>query len=188
MSNSLGYLAAIANITGFVLYLRAIHNTGSSSAVGWFLSAVLALSAAIAQFTVSGSFAGSASYFFGAACCASVFLFSAKRGLSVVRADKVTAALALVVALLAFSFPAVSIYFLCCYYLLTYSVFFRAIAAGTKEPVHPWLIWCASAVLQLLSLRLSDASAQSYILPLTNLTCWSGVALLAVRSHRMFRL
>lgn len=184
MESSLGYLAAIANITGFVLYLRAMHNAGSSSAVGWFLSAVLALSAAVAQFTVSGSFAGSASYFFGAACCASVFLFSAKRGLSVVRADKLTAAVALVVALLAFSFPAVSIYFLCCYYLLTYSVFSRAILAGAKEPLHPWLTWCVSAVLQLLSLMLSDASVQAHILPLTNLACWSAVAFLVVHSKR----
>ena len=166
------------------MYFHAMRHTSTTSVMGWFLSAVLAFSAAVAQLTVSGSFAGSASYFFGAACCASVFLFSAKRGLSVVRADKLTAVVALVVAVLAFLLPAWSIYLLCAYYLLTYSVFFRAIAAGTKEPVHPWLVWCTSAILQLMGLALNAVPAQSYILPLTNLLCWSGVVVLVTVARR----
>ena len=179
-----GWLAAIANIAGFAMYFHAMRNTSSTSTMGWFLSAVLALSAAVAQFTVSESFAGSASYFFGAACCAGIFLFSTKSGLSIVRADKLTAVVALVIAVLAFLLPAWSIYLLCAYYLLTYSVFFRAIAAGTQEPVHPWLVWCTSAILQLMGLALNAVPVQSYILPLTNLLCWSGVVVLVTVARR----
>ena len=162
------------------MYFHAMRHTSTTSVMGWFLSAVLAFSAAVAQFAVSGSFVSSASYFFGAVCCASVFLYSTRSGLFVVRADKLTAAVAMVIAALAFLLPAWSIYLLCAYYLLTYSVFFRAIVAGSKEPVHPWLIWCASAILQIIGLALSAVPAQSYILPLTNLACWSGVAVLVL--------
>lgn len=178
MGEQLGWAAAGLNILGFTTYFLAIREKCTTSCVGWFLSAVIAVSSAFSQLSVS-TFANSAAYFFGALCCVVALRLSYAKSPAVTSADKLTGFVALVVALLSFSLPQISLYSISLYYLLLYSVFLRAIGNGAVEPILPWLIWSAGAILQLLSIQASGAGLHAFVLPATNLLCWTSVATMA---------
>lgn len=179
----IGLIAAFLNVLGFVLYFRAMRKSSSTSSVAWFLSTVIAASAAVSQFTVSG-FASSANYIFGAICCASVFIMSIKKKAVVSDVKKKTVFVAILVAILSILAPNWSIYCLCLYYIISYSLFLQAIIAGSNEPVIPWLVWCSGAIMQITAIAMTNANVQAYVLPITNLICWSAVFYMALRKYR----
>jgi hypothetical protein len=180
----IGWLGAAINGVGFAIYLRALFLSGSSTALGWLLATLVVTTSAFSQFHVTHSVALSASFVVRAFCCATAFALSLRNWQPVRKVDVLTVAVAVGVVTFAHLVPSWALACLAAYYLLSNSLFLRALRYGSHEPVLPWLIWCVGAIVQVASLVVAKASLESYVLPCVNLFCWGSVVVQIYRKPR----
>lgn len=185
-------IASLLNVVGFISYFKELKKEKTStSSVAWLLSAIIATCATVTQFNVSG-FYFSLSYLLGALCCWSIFVISSLKNRKLNIENRIIAEyglkilFAVALAVCSLIVPKWSIICLVVYYCLSYSVLIEAVKKGSNEPLVPWIWWIACALLHCLSIYTSNLSISAYVLPVTNLMCWTltGTVIISERIRR----
>lgn len=180
-------LGIFLNALAFGVYAYYLLRKGIvSTAIGWFLSTVIAAEGACSHYFETQSFYQSGTYMVGAVCCFIVFVLTARgNSIAPTRKDYYTAGFALVVLAFGLIDNLYMMLALCFYYLATYSIFLGAIAGGrSQERLLPWVIWVGAALCHITTLALTVEGYAAFILPVTNLLCWGAASVLIMRRGR----